>query len=179
MFLETVAFSFAVAWIRGGRLKDDFGLRYIWLAPVAFMLQVLNRVVVPTSVQMPVTMISYALLLYFAWVNIRNMGVRLIGVGMLLNVLVIAANGGRMPVQLGTARRLGIDVSGFANGILAKHMVLTASSRLPFLGDVIPMPWPIARVISLGDIFAVIGAFLIVQVIMGKPLYSLRSDKPA
>jgi hypothetical protein len=179
MFLETIVFGFAVAWLRGGRLKDDFGLHHMWLAPVAFMLQVFNRMVVPTSVQIPVTMLSYALLFYFAWINFRSPGIPLVGVGMLLNVLVIAANGGRMPVALDTARGLGIDVSDFAHGVVAKHMALTAASRLQFLGDVIPMPWPIARVISVGDIFAVIGAFLIVQEIMGKPLSSLRSDKPA
>jgi hypothetical protein len=178
MFLEGVLISFVVALVRGGRLRDDFGgLRKMWLAPVAFGLQVLNNLVVPSGIQVPITVISYGLLLYFAWLNLKSLGVRLILIGMLLNILVIAVNGGRIPVDLDAARRLGIDVGELATGTMAKHQAMTDTSPLNFLGDVIPLSFPFKRVISVGDIFAVLGVFLLVQDIMGKGLKILRPDK--
>lgn len=175
MFLEVVLLSFVLAWLRGGSLKEDLGLRMMWLAPVAYALQVINRSLVP-DLHLVVTAVSYGLLLYFAWVNIENQGVRFILIGVLLNVVVILANGGRIPVDIEAARAVGVDVDELSRRVLAKHAPLISDSRLPFLGDVIPVPFPIARIISLGDIFAVCGSFLLVQDLMGKRITVLRSE---
>lgn len=176
MFLETILLSFAVAWLRGGRLKADLGIKAMWIAPVAFTIQVVNRFL-PPWIHALLTAISYIMMLYFAWLNLRNQGIRFILIGMVLNVLVIAANGGRIPVDLETARAIGVGVEEFETSVLAKHTPLTSESYLPFLGDVIPLKYPFARIISVGDIFAIIGAFLLIQDIMGKPIRVWRSEE--
>ena len=93
------------------------------------------------------------------------------------NVVVILANGGRIPVDLETARQVGVDVEALVNQVQAKHAPLTEDSYLPFLGDVIPVKYPFARIISVGDIFALIGAFLLIQDLMGKSIKIWRSEE--
>lgn len=70
----------------------------------------------------------------------------LVLVGLLLNTAVIFANGGHMPVSLETLRRAGIEgwEELLRNKGDAVHTLLDESTRLPFLGDVIPLP-PCAR----------------------------------
>ncbi|MCG5027033.1 DUF5317 domain-containing protein, partial [Anoxybacillus flavithermus] len=65
------------------------------------------------------------------------------------------------------------------NGTDFKHTVLTEQTVLPFLSDIIYMPSIIPRVISIGDIFIMLGAFLLVQRLMNKPisLLQLREGK--
>lgn len=176
MLLDAVVIGFVVAWLRGGRLRDDYGgLRLMWIAPAAFVMQAFSVFVLSPGLLQPViTIASYALLLYFAYANIGNQGVRLILIGILLNVIVIAANGGYIPVDMERARSVGVaGIESLAGGPLAKHAPMTGESRLTFLGDVIPLPSPpflFARVISIGDIFAVIGTFFLIQHLMGKPI---------
>lgn len=176
MFLEAVLLGFVVAWVRGGRPKENLGIRGMWLAPAAFGLQLVNRFL-PPSVHLYITVVSYLLLLYLAWLNLENQGVRFILIGMILNVMVILANGGRIPVDLETARQVGVDVEALVNQVQAKHAPLTMDSRLAFLGDVIPVKYPFARIISVGDIFALIGAFLLIQDLMGKSIKIWRSEE--
>ncbi|HEY3365783.1 MAG TPA: DUF5317 domain-containing protein [Symbiobacteriaceae bacterium] len=178
MFLEMTALSFVVAWLRGGRLKADFGLKQMWLAPVAYLLQVVNYLVVPPVLNIPVTALSYLLLFYFAWLNLENQGVRLILIGMLLNAVVIAANGGRLPVDIDTGSRIGVDVQELVGSVSAKHAPLNDQSRLKFLGDVVPVPFPKPRMISVGDIFALMGTFFLVQDLMGKTIVLMKSEEP-
>lgn len=66
--------------------------------------------------------------------------------GLLLNTLVIFANGGHMPVSLDTLKKAGIE--GWEELLKTRadavHSLLDESTRLPFLGDVIPLP-PLAQ----------------------------------
>lgn len=176
MLTDAVVIGFVVAWLRGGRLQEDFGgLRHMWLAPAALALQALGAWLLSPGLLLPtVTLLSYALLLYFAYANMANQGVRLVLIGILLNVAVMVANGGYIPVDVERGRSVGVTgIEKLAEGPNAKHRPMTEDSLLTFLGDVIPLPSPpflFARVISIGDIFAVIGTFFLIQGLMGKPI---------
>ncbi len=82
----------------------------------------------------------------------------LVLLGLFLNTLVIFANGGHMPVSLETLRRAGIEgwEELLRNKGDAVHTLLDESTRLPFLGDVIPLP-PLRKAASLGDLFILAG----------------------
>ncbi|MGC8968486.1 MAG: DUF5317 family protein [Thermus sp.] len=82
----------------------------------------------------------------------------LVLLGLLLNTLVIFANGGHMPVSPAALHRAGI---GEFEPILrskgdAVHALLDEHTRLPFLGDVIPLP-PLRKVVSPGDLLILLG----------------------
>jgi hypothetical protein len=53
-------------------------------------------------------------------------------------------------------------------GLYAKHQILTESSNLGFLGDIIPLthPYPREQVISIGDVIMNIGIFIFIHRLM-------------
>lgn len=52
--------------------------------------------------------------------------------------------------------------------VVTKHYLLDASTRLPFLGDIIPLssPYPRTQAISIGDVVMNLGIFLYILSIM-------------
>jgi hypothetical protein len=98
-------------------------------------------------------MASFPALMWLGWLNRRSPGMLLALVGLALNALVIATNGG-MPVSLEVARLasggspVSIPAGDFA------HTALTSSTRLAWLADVIASPGPrgIATLLSAGDV---------------------------
>lgn len=109
----------------------------------------------------------YAAGLYVLWLNRRLYGFPFIFAGVLLNFLVMAVNGGRMPVSLEAANVLGpyyVDLLKTGSAV-TKHYLMDSATRLPFLGDIIPLssPYPRTQVISAGDIVMNAGIFLYLQ----------------
>lgn len=122
-----------------------------------------------------------AIVAYYAWLatfpgmvfiaslNRRAPGMAVLGAGLLLNFTVIAANGG-MPVFAEAAAlvrpgaaALAIPVGDFV------HVIGTASTRLPWLADVLPLPGPVPLqlVPSPGDLLLYSG---IVAFLAGTPM---------
>lgn len=109
---------------------------------------------------------SAGLVLVFLRANRALRGTALVGLGLLANALVIAVNGA-MPVSAGAAARAGVDVAAaVADG---RHEPLTRASRLPALGDVVPVPLPVSpQVVSPGDLLVAAGlAWLVVAGMTG------------
>ena len=114
---------------------------------------------------------SYALLAGFVVLNRREWGILLMGVGMLLNVLVIAANGGYMPTYpklLEWAGRTKAAQALVAEGFYGNNVCIGCegiSTRLTFLGDVFVVPaWvPGANVFSIGDLVLALGLVYFLQ----------------
>lgn len=72
--------------------------------------------------------------------------------GLVLNVAVIAVNGG-MPVSQTAAEIAGVHS---LNDVGAEHLVLDAGTRVPWLSDVIPIPRT-GEVLSVGDLLLAAG----------------------
>ena len=110
---------------------------------------------------------SNLLLLLAVGLNLSLSGMKVLGLGLLLNFLVIAANGGYMPIAPDNLVRAGMaDLAEVlrAKGHVAKSTVLTSETRLPFLTDIFLLPtWlPVNYVFSIGDVLIGIGAFILV-----------------
>ena len=97
---------------------------------------------------------SFGLLLVFAVLNVDRPGLLLFAVGVLLNALVVIANGG-MPItrqavirsdQGSTLPALDAGEGG------AKHHLANDDSVLLILGDVTGVPAPIGAAVSVGDL---------------------------
>lgn len=170
LFWLVVGVGIVVALLRGGKLRiENVGLRAMWVAPAAVALQLFGFVSPGTLLNSVLMLGSYALLVYGLIRNRHLQSLRLVLLGVLLNALVIAANGGRMPVDLDAARATGLNTSGLLAGTDVKHVAAGVNARLAFLGDVIPLP-VLDRVISVGDVAILLGLFLLVQDLMGKKL---------
>ncbi len=163
-----------VGWTRGGSLVKlaQLPLRCGWLILVAFSLQIF--IFSPQFEGLgwsdrlgPVLYIaSNLLLLLAAGLNLSLSGMKIFGLGLLLNFLVIATNGGYMPASPDDLARAGLAYEAEllrAKGHLTNATILTSETRLPFLADVLFLPsWlPLSNVFSIGDVFIGIGAFIL------------------
>jgi hypothetical protein len=173
----TLALAFALLVLTvpltGGRLSslETIRLRWLWLAFVAFGVQVVLVTVVPSGdagLHRILHLATYALV---GACVVRNLDLRFLwvaAVGGLLNLIAIVANGGVMPASRGAldAAGLGARSGEFANSDLVE------GANLAFLGDVfaIPADWPAANVFSMGDVVMVAGAFLALHAATGSRL---------
>lgn len=112
----------------------------------------------------------YIIGMIFLWMNRNQKGFTLVLLGVFLNFLVMAANGGRMPVSLQAASVLDpyyVDMLK-SSAVISKHFLMDASTKLPFLGDIIPLspPYPRTQAISIGDIVMNFGIFLYIVHLM-------------
>lgn len=163
MFVEVTLLATVLALLRGAPRRPRFPVRHGWLAVAAFAGQLAARLWLPAVWHRLAILPGYALLLVFLGANLRLRGMVWLLGGLLLNLAVILANGGYMPVDVARARGLGLAVDDVAAGRSGKHRPVTAQTRLAWLGDVIPLTLPQRRLVSVGDLVASAGVFVLVQ----------------
>lgn len=106
--------------------------------------------------------VSAVLACWFAVRNRAVAGVPLIAAGLLLNALVVVANG-KMPVSAAAAARAGVPVQELVASNDPRHLVTGEAVRLSVLGEVIPVPLPYHREVdSIGDLLLAAGLGLLV-----------------
>ena len=163
-------------------------LRFSWLALAAFVPQLI-------AVYLPATrprisdawgaaglLVSLGLYLLFCWLNRRIPGIALLAAGLISNLLVMAANGGFMPISPETASRL------VPENILASLepgsrfgwkdiLLLPEATRLFFLSDclLLPQGFPYQVAFSPGDILIAGGAFWLMAAGAERPVLKERS----
>lgn len=176
ILLYAIAVGFIAGWTRAridGRRMAVPDLLFLWLVPVAFLPQGLAffvpylRRTFSDEVASVTLVTSLFVLLVFAWLNRRVTGFRLLILGLLLNLTVILANGGLMPISPETILRMepnaplhlwpeGTRIWGSKDVLLA-----TENTNLAWLSDRFVMPrWTRHRVaFSIGDVVLAAGAF--------------------
>jgi Family of unknown function (DUF5317) len=159
----------------------DLPLRKPALALVAIALQILVISVIPggdQTIHTTLHLASYFLLGAFAFANRRIVGVPIIALGGLSNFIAIAANGGVMPTHPDAVESVA---STAAEGEFINSRVIE-DARLQFLGDIFATPTslPLHNVFSIGDVFLLIGVFVLVHAACGSRVVPRRwSARPA
>ena len=100
--------------------------------------------------------LSLAVLITVAFANRHVTGVAVVGVGLLVNFVAVAVNGG-MPVRASALEAAGIVAPGEPIEVDAPRHLETSDDPLPVLGDALPVPFA-PEVISFGDLIVVFGA---------------------
>ena len=139
--------------VRGGRMSALLATNFLFLPVLfaAFAIQLGFEIWDPETLsatgRLVVVVATSAGVAVFLFLNRQLPGTVLAGAGLLLNVLVIAANGA-MPVSPDAARVAGIT-EALDSGV--QHEPMTDESLLPLLADIIPIP-DTKLVISIGDV---------------------------
>lgn len=162
--LPSLILGLVFALLLGGKPSRllDLRLRHTWAVwgAVAVQLSIFSSFAarIPPEFHTPLHLASYGLLIVFAIVNVRVFSLIPLLLGMFMNAVAIAANGGRMPVSTDAWQAAGLaDNSGLTN-------VRLGAERLGFLGDVFALPasFPLANVFSIGDLFIGFGAIALI-----------------
>ncbi len=177
-----------VGLVSGGSLRSLLEAHFRWWF-LAFAGLFLQLVPVPRDLQhadgLGVTLLiaSYVLLLAFVAGNLRRPGLAIMGLGLLLNGVVIAANGG-MPVSAAAVRAASgpstfrAEVRKLAQEGGAKHHLATPHDVLLPLSDRVGVGPPIEGVFSVGDVFWVLGGAWAVAGLMRRPRRTGSSGRP-
>ena len=148
-------------------------LRLVWMVLLAFVLQWLafqlpaTRRFFPDNVAALALVSSQVLLLIFVWANHKQSAFWVLGLGLILNLAVIAFNGGLMPISPETLTRLvpSVPPKSWVVGSRSTSgkdvILLAADTRLWWLSDRLILPsWiPYMVAFSIGDVFIAMGAF--------------------
>ena len=164
--------ALALVPLGGGRLRGLTALRFrapglLWLALGAQV--VLMAFPGPeTWWRVAANVATYPLGIGWVWLNRRIPGLWLVGVGAACNLLPILVNGGVMPASAHALQVAGISADA---GVFTNSTVL-AEPKLLFLGDVIAIPasWPLANVLSAGDVVIALGAAYTLHRVTGSRL---------
>ncbi len=169
MLIETVAASGAVLVCRKGKFASLKRLRihgWYFLIVSVLLQSLLSLDIIPPDFHYVSIIVSYILILLCILLNLRRFSMKLALAGVSLNFAVIAVNNGYMPVWLGGLEYAGYDISSITSDILDTfHALVTDSTRLSFLSDIIPIPepYPFPQMLSIGDLFLMAGVFFFFQ----------------
>src|SRR5205823_4209143 len=148
-----------------GPLTDRLGAPLVFLT-AGTLLGTTHAAAAVTAAR-PLNVIGAGLLLAVVWFNRRIPGAILFGAGLTLNLIVILAFGGRMPVLL--PRDIDPNSAVLAvlkGGLDPLHVALQQPQGLWFLGDVFAIPGIAghASLVSIGDLLMAAGvAWLIIR----------------
>jgi Family of unknown function (DUF5317) len=186
LFFAVIAAALAVAVLIGGDVRrlSQLRIRHLELLLAAFAVKVAVAVLGTTHsttavlAARPLNIIGAVLLLSVVWFNRQIPGALLFGAGLTLNLIVITAFGGRMPVLLPH----DIDpnsamVAALRGGLDPLHVALQHPQGLWFIGDVFAIPGfgGHASLVSIGDVLMAAGvAWLIIRCSQPQP-----APKPA
>ncbi len=176
LYIVAVAIGIIAGKLAGGKIANlaELKLEKTWIIITAFLIQAtaqilgLNGFGFISRYSFVIQAIVFCLLFSGFWINRRYLGILFIGIGCLLNALVMMFNGGKMPVKESILISQGATpeiIEQVRLGLDGKHSLINDSTRLVFLSDIIETPpvldW-MMQIISLGDIIVVIGLCVLI-----------------
>jgi hypothetical protein len=175
LFFAVIAVALVIAVLIGGDVRrlSQIKIQHLELLLAAFAVKVAVAILgtthspVAVTVARPLNVIGAILLLAVVWFNRRIPGALLFGAGLSLNLIVIVAFGGRMPVLLPHDADPNSPVLALLRGGLDPlHVALTQPQGLWFIGDIFAIPGlgGHSSLVSIGDLLMAAGvAWLIIR----------------
>lgn len=186
MFIEAVVLGIIVGLVRNGSLRNIsiVKIRGWYLILLAFLVQVFTLVSPDMSVIVShgkyFHFTSAALIIITLLINLNKKAIWIILIGAILNFIVVFMNGFKMPIYFEGLKLAGLKhmIDGIVSGDITNYMPLhEVTNWTKHLGKyiVIPKPYPMAKVISIGDIIMSLGIILFVQGEMIKSYLTMKS----
>lgn len=170
LVLSVLALGGVLGLLRGGRPRRLTALpfRGLWIPVMALGIQVfLFAIPFAPGAEWaigPIHVLSYLLLVLFVLLNRRLPGLLLIGIGIAMNAIVIATNGGAMPVSQAALESAGAyeTIARLQSAERShKSALMNERTLLPVLGDWLSLSL-FRTIISPGDVVVGLGGVLFV-----------------
>jgi len=180
LYVYIIIISIIIGLLRNGKLSSlsQISLKRIELIVLAFLIQAgliflgSRKIGFVLNYSSYVLDFSYVVLLLAVWYNKELKGMKIIALGIAFNFMVIVANGGRMPILLGSLYKAGLNDIALIlkEGSHVTNTLITEKTLFRFLADVIPLspPFPDPSVVSVGDFLLFYGMFSFIQNAMVK-----------
>ncbi len=168
MILEAVVSSVLIGWLRKGKVMRLAYVDVQWI--YLFMFGALGQALLFNLADADGMGFRMWLYEYFYWchlltyllilvpvvLNVKLSGFLYMAVGTVLNFIPIIANGGKMPVKV---------PEGYSKIFDMGHTLLTENTKFPWLSDLffVGPPYPLPKVLSIGDLFLIAGVFWFIQ----------------
>ncbi len=177
LFGAPVGAGVLVGYLCGGRLSGLSAVRLrrlwlLWLAAALQILQLTTTQVWPAGLGGParVALLAGTFVTGLAWLalntpdrpGVMQFAVWTIAAGGILNGVAVAANG-RMPYNRSAAATAGLR----PGTLTAKNIAAGAHTRVPALGDIIPVA-AVHAVLSVGDLLIIAGVIGLIASAMGQ-----------
>ncbi len=173
MFIEPSILSIVLAKLKGGKFRnlEHVEIRGFYLIGISALIQLslslskrfnisfINLLIENYLVY--IILISYLLLILVGLLNIKKIYMKLFLIGIILNLLVIMANNGQMPVSINGIKGIYKESILPEREFDIKHTNLDKDTKLRFLADIILIdrPYPLPKILSIGDLFIMGGVF--------------------
>ena len=156
LLLAAVFVGLAVGVLSGGKLGNLSNLRFRWPFFVLAVLVIKEVVLITPLSRVDGVQFVYAgslaaLVAWTIWHFDLLPGVWLVSVGAALNLVVVVANGGRMPVAPELAGHL------VERGHIGQYVVMGPGTNIGWLADWIDVPGPLGGAYSPGDFVVALG----------------------
>lgn len=176
ILLFCLVVSIVIGYLRKGRLSNylEDPLRGLFFPIIAFGLEVAfgflrGWLPWPTHIWLGIAVtVEYTMIFSFIFLNRKRKAFWVILVSSVLNFVVIAANGFRMPIS-----PVVYNYTQFANivervsaGKMVEYVLVGWDAPLWWLGDTIPVLWIFPGLASVGDLGLALGVFILIQEIM-------------
>jgi Family of unknown function (DUF5317) len=156
LLLASLALGLIAGILTGGKLGNVANIRFRWpwfvvgalVLREATVFSPLSRV---EGVQYVYAAALAGLIAWTLWHIDRLRGAWIVAVGATLNLLVVLANGARMPVAAALAGPL------VQRGHAGQYVVMGSDSNLTWLADWIGVPGPLGGAYSPGDVVVALG----------------------
>ncbi|MDR7870981.1 MAG: DUF5317 domain-containing protein [Tissierellaceae bacterium] len=174
MIIEPTVLSLIVAKLRKGKIKnlEKIEIKAWYLLLIAASIQIISSIfkkngLIFESGLFFLHILSYILILICILLNLNKNSMKAFLIGVVLNFIVIFANGGKMPVSLNGIKGINDNISTELpmSDYDIKHQGVTSDTKFVYLSDIIliPKPYPLPKILSIGDIFIMIGLFIFIQ----------------
>lgn len=174
MFIEPAILGLSFALIKRGKIRNigKIDIRSWYLFFISAIIQIILSLGKALNLNFAENLIdnyffyiyffTYMLLIIGILLNINKRFMKFIFIGIILNGIVIFSNGGKMPVSIDGFKGINTSTEIPDREFDIKHISMGENTKFRYLGDIILIakPYPLARIMSIGDIFIILGVFI-------------------
>ncbi len=174
MYIEAIILGLIVGFARNGRIANFFEVRFKgWalsiFAFILFLIPYLLRIMESPFEKLQIfPFLAMVLCAMIALLNFEKTGMKILFVGILLNLVVMGFNDFKMPIDAIKMGALGFAsfIESLKEGYVVNYMSMDGAHPISaLLGKVIALPdfYPLKKVLSIGDLIISLGIAMIIQ----------------